>query len=67
MIKFIASLPDIQSAITISGDGSTRVRFDIPESEIAEAVKLVLLKGKAFLVSIKPMDDSKIELESADL
>ena len=67
MIKFIASLPDIQSAIAISGDGSTRVRLDIPESEIAEAVKLVLLKGQAFEVSIKPIDSNKVKLESADL
>ena len=52
-ISFIASFPDIQSAITISGEGATRVKFDIPESEIANAVKLVLLKGQAFKVSIE--------------
>ena len=51
-IEFIASLPDLQAAITISGDGATRVRFDIPESELANAVKLVLFKGKAFKVTI---------------
>ena len=52
-VSFIASLPDIMTAITISGEGSTRVKFDIPESEIANAVKLVLLKGQAFRVLIK--------------
>lgn len=52
-IQFIASLPDILTAITISGEGATRVKFDIPESEIANAVKLVMLKGQAFLVSIE--------------
>jgi len=52
-IEFIASLPDILTAITISGEGATRVKFDIPESEIANAVKLVLLKGQAFKVSIE--------------
>jgi len=51
-ISFIASLPDIMTAITISGEGATRVKLDIPESEIANAVKLVLLKGQAFRVSI---------------
>ena len=51
-IEFIASLPDILTAITISGEGATRVKFDIPESEIANAVKLVLLKGKTFKVRI---------------
>ena len=51
-ISFMASLPDIQSSIQIGGDGATRVKLDIPESELAEAVKLVLLKGMAFKVTI---------------
>lgn len=63
-IKFIASLSDIQSAITISGEGATRVRFDIPESEIANAVKLILLKGQAFEVNIKtiPQEDWAVKI-----
>ena len=60
-IEFVASLPDIQSAITISGEGATRVRFEIPESEIANAVKLVMLKGKAFKVTIVPINGDSIE------
>jgi len=51
-IVFIASLPDIQTAIGISGTGDTRVKIDIPATDIAEAVKLVLLKGKVFRVTI---------------
>ena len=56
-IEFIASFPDIQSAISIGGDGASRVKLDVPESEIAEVVKLVLLKGQAFKVKISTMDD----------
>jgi hypothetical protein len=56
-ISLIASLPDIQSAINIGGDGSTRVKLDIPESELAEAVKLVLLKGRSFRVTISVVED----------
>jgi len=51
-IEFIASLPDIMSAINISGEGAVRLKLDIPESEIANAVKMVLMKGKAFKVII---------------
>lgn len=51
-ISFAASVPDIMSAINISGQGAVRLKLDIPESEIAEAVKLVLLKGQAFRVTI---------------
>jgi len=56
-ISFVASFPDIQSAISIGGDGATRIKLDIPESEIANAVKLVLLKGQAFTVKIKTIKD----------
>ena len=56
-LEFIASLPDIMTAISISGEGATRVKFDIPESEIANAVKLVMLKGQAFRVSIETIKD----------
>ncbi len=56
-IQFMASLACLQSAITIGNDGATRVRLDIPESEIAEAVKLVLLKGKAFRVTLEPVSE----------
>ena len=55
-IEFIASLADIATAISIGGDGATRVKLDIPESELAEAVKLVLLKGQAFRVKIETIE-----------
>lgn len=51
-IEFLASLPDIQSAISIGGDGM-RVKIDIPETEVSEGIKLVMLKGKVFKVIIE--------------
>lgn len=57
IIEFIATLSNSQNAITISDEGDTRVRFDIPASELANAVKLVLLKGKAFKVKIEPIEE----------
>ena len=56
-IEFIATLSNSQNAITISDAGDTRVRFDIPSSELANAVKLVLLKGKAFKVIINASEE----------
>lgn len=52
-ITFIASLANSQNAITIGDDGSTRVKLDIPETELANAIKLILLKGRAFRVIIE--------------
>ena len=57
-ITFNASLPDIQSAISVGGDGATRVKLDIPSCDIAEAVKLTLLRGQAFTVIIQPTEDN---------
>ena len=54
IIEFEAVLPDIQSAITLSGSGNgARIKLDVPESEFAEVVKLALMRGKSFKVTIK--------------
>ena len=54
IIEFEASLPDIQSAITLSGSGNgARIKLDVPENEFAEVVKLTLLRGKSFRVTIE--------------
>lgn len=53
-ITFIASLPAIQSAILISGDGNGgKIKLEVPQSEIAEVLKLSLLYGKCFKVTIE--------------
>ena len=64
-IEFIASLADVATAISIGGDGATRVKLDIPESELAEAVKLVMLKGQAFKVKIETIkqDEWAVKLD----
>lgn len=51
-ISFIASLPPIQSAIQLNGLDGARIKLDVPENEMPEVMKLVLLKGKAFRVTI---------------
>lgn len=57
-ITFIASLPPIQSAASISGnDDGMRVKLDIPESEFPAAMRLMLLRGKTFRVEITPEAD----------
>ena len=40
------------SGIKAGGDGM-RVQFDIPESEMAEAVKLLLMRGKRLLITVE--------------
>jgi hypothetical protein len=54
-ISFVASLPPIQSALNIGGaeGDSSRVKLDVPGSETAEVAKLLLLRGKAFRVTVE--------------
>jgi len=57
-IEFIASLPDILSAINIAGqDGNSRIKLDIPASEIEAILKLISMKGQAFKVTIEEMGE----------
>ena len=59
-LNFVASLPNIQSAINVSGGGDgMRVKIDIPESDIGEAVKMALYRGTAFVVTIKPLEEKE--------
>lgn len=45
-VKFKCSFPAFQTAIKIHGNGEgMRVQLEIPESEMAEAMKLLLMRG----------------------
>lgn len=56
-IEFIASLPDILSAINIAGqDSFSRIKLDIPASDISAVVKLIAMKGQVFKVTIEKIE-----------
>ena len=50
--SFLASIPPIMSGIKTGGDGM-RVQFDIPESEMGEAVKLLAMRGERLKVTVE--------------
>ena len=52
-VSFLASIPPIQSAIKIGGDGSMRIQLDVPKSEAASAVPMLALTGCVLRVSIE--------------
>jgi hypothetical protein len=52
-IEFLATLPQIQSAIKIGGDGASRIQFDVPTTEIANVVKLIKATGKLVMVTVE--------------
>ena len=57
-IEFMASLPPIQSAINIDGQGDgARIKLDIPASEMEQVIELQKLTRKCFKVIIEEMTD----------
>lgn len=57
-ISFLASLPPIQSAMSVSGNGDgMRIKLDISEDQVPHAIKLMLLANKLFKVTIEEVDD----------
>ena len=57
-IEFIASLPDIQ-AIAIGGQvRNTRIKLDIPQSEMLAVVEILAMDGtKPFKVTIEEIEE----------
>ena len=56
--SFLAAFPAIQSAIKVYGDRQgMRIQFDIPESEMGEAVKLLMWREQVLRVTVEPEKD----------
>ena len=58
--EFLASFPAIQSAIKVYGDRQgMRIQLDIPESEMAEALKVLMWREQALRIVIGPAEDCR--------
>ena len=51
---FRASFPPVLSAIRMAGDGGMRIMLDIPETDMPEALKLLMWKGSVLRVTVGP-------------
>ena len=59
---FRAAFPSIQTALKIHGDGcGMRIQLDVPESEMAEAVKLLAWRQCVLVVTVRPEDGESRE------
>ena len=52
-VSFVASFPNIQTAIRVAGDGGARILLDIPESELPAIARLLLLRGVVLTVTVE--------------
>lgn len=51
---FMAVMPSTVSAMQIHGDEGMRFQLDVDESNLAEALKIVMWRGKVLKVTIEP-------------
>jgi len=59
-IEFVAAFPAIQGAIRITGDGNgMRIQLDIPEIEMGQAARLILMREKALKVTVEICEPPK--------
>lgn len=54
-LTFLASLPEIMSAIKTGSDGM-RITLDVPETQVGNAVGLIGMRGKVLKVTIELAD-----------
>jgi hypothetical protein len=52
-VTFLAAFPDVQGQLKIGRDG-LRLVWEVPESEIAAALRLVLWRDKVLRVTVIP-------------
>jgi hypothetical protein len=59
-VEFLATFPGIQSAIKVHGQGDgMRIQLEIPESEMASAVRLLAMREKVLRVSVETVKDNE--------
>lgn len=56
-VRFIATLAGVNtrsSPITIHADGDARLVFEVPQSELANVMRLSLLSKRSLIVTVRP-------------
>jgi len=57
-LSFLAALPPIQSAMSVSGNNDgMRIKIDVSNAEVPNAVRLMLYANKLFRVTIEPVEE----------
>ena len=57
---FEATLPPILSAVKVSGDGGLRIQLDVPQTDEADALKLLLWRERVLRITVEPINDGDI-------
>ena len=57
-VTFEASIPMIQSAFNVGGDGSARLKLDIPASELAAVVNMIGFAREKLITVTMDVEDN---------
>ena len=57
-VTFEAIIPDTATAIQIHGGGGMRVRFDIDESNVPEALMLTVMRDRLLRLTVEVAKDN---------
>jgi len=55
-VTFRASIPPLETAIKIHGEGGARLQLDIAESDIAGFLPALVMRGKVLRVTLEEDD-----------
>lgn len=53
---FRATLVPGRNAIGLAGEGGARIHLDVPDSDMAEALRLLLWRDRVMVVTVRPDD-----------
>jgi hypothetical protein len=54
---FLATFPQIGTAIKIHGQDGMRIQFDVPETEIGNAIPLLAMRNVVLRVTVEMVED----------
>ncbi len=54
-LEFIASIPGTQTAIQVHGSGGMRIVLDIPEKQVGNAIKIMMMTKHNLKVTIEKL------------
>ena len=64
--RFQATLPPILSAVKVSGDGGLRIQLDVPQTDEADALKLLLWRERVLRITVEPIGEGQDEVYDRD-
>lgn len=52
-VTFLASIPPLQSALTVAGDGGGRLRLEFDDSQLPEVLNMMAWRGELLRVTVE--------------